>query len=186
MGAPIIFSGNDAKLLKPNLDFFGNAKILSGSVDPTSVATSAPKGSLYLNTSTGFTYRKTDAGSTTNWVILAAQSSSPGDISETSFSAANNQSSPTNVTGLAFANATVRSFDALVSVFVDATADLFEQFSLYGIQKGASWEMSATGTGDASGFTFSITNAGQVQYTNSNYAGFSSAVVKFRAITTSV
>lgn len=70
MGSPVIFSGNDAKTLKPNIDLFGNAKILSGSVDPTSSATSAPKGSIYLNTSTGFLYRKTDAGSSTNWVTI--------------------------------------------------------------------------------------------------------------------
>lgn len=67
MGSPIIFSGNDAKLLKSNLDFFGQSKILSGTVDPSSVATSAPIGSLYLNSSSGLLYRKTDAGSSTNW-----------------------------------------------------------------------------------------------------------------------
>lgn len=71
MAAPIIWSGNSAKLLKPILDFFGQAQILSGTVDPTSVATSAPKGSLYLNTSNGNTYKKTDSGSSTNWIIMA-------------------------------------------------------------------------------------------------------------------
>lgn len=71
MSAPIIFSGASAKLLKPILDFFGNAQILSGTVDPSITATTAPKGSLYLNTSTGFTYRKLDAGSTTNWAVTA-------------------------------------------------------------------------------------------------------------------
>lgn len=71
MAAPIIWSGSSAKLLKPILDFFGQAQILSGTVDPTSVATSAPKGSLYLNTSTGLTYRKTDSGSSTNWQTLS-------------------------------------------------------------------------------------------------------------------
>lgn len=60
---------------------------------------------------------------------------SAGDINETSFSAANNQASPANVTGLAFANATVRSFSALVSVYIDATTDLYEVFKLLGIQK---------------------------------------------------
>lgn len=185
MGAPIIFSGNNAKLLKQNLDFFGQVSILSGSTDPTSVAANAPKGSLYLNTTNGFTYRKTDAGNTTNW-LLNTTTQSAGDIGETSFSAANNQSAAANVTGLAFANATVRSFQAIVSVFVNATSSLYEQFTLYGIQKGAAWEMSATTVGDASGFTFSITTAGQVQYTDSNYTGFTAATVKFRAITTSV
>lgn len=71
-GAPIIFSGNDAKTLKPNIDLFGSTKILSGSLNPSSTATNAPKGSLYMSTSTGLLYRKSDAGSSTNWNTLAA------------------------------------------------------------------------------------------------------------------
>lgn len=107
--------------------------------------------------------------------------SSTGDIDETSFAAANNQSSAADVTGLAFANASVRAFEAQVSVTVDATSDLFASYKLYGIQKGASWEMSQTSVGDVTGFVFTITTAGQVQYTDSNYTGFVSATVKFRA-----
>lgn len=112
--------------------------------------------------------------------------SSPGDISETSFSAANNQSSAADVTGLAFANGVVRSFQAQVSVFIDATSDLFEVFNLQGIQKGSSWDMSIDSTGDASGIVFSITSAGQVQYQSSNISGFISNTIKFRATTTSI
>jgi hypothetical protein len=184
VGAPIIFSGNDAKTLKSNIDLNGNAKILSGSVDPTSVATSAPKGSIYLNTSTGLIYRKTDSGSSTNWSTLNSVSS--GDITETSFSISNNQSSPANVTSFNFNNSNVRSFEAIVSVYVDATSDLFEAFTLRGIQKGASWEMSQVSVGDNSLVVFSITSAGQIQYTSGNYSGFSSGIIKFRAITTSI
>lgn len=66
-GDAVIFSGNDVKTLKPNIDLYGQGKILSGSTDPTSVATSAPVGSIYLNTSNGNLYRKVDAGSSTNW-----------------------------------------------------------------------------------------------------------------------
>lgn len=69
--AAAIFSGSTIKILKPILDLFGQAQILSGTVDPTSVATSAPKGSIYLNTSNGNTYKKTDSGSSTNWTIMA-------------------------------------------------------------------------------------------------------------------
>lgn len=67
-----VFSGNDVKLLKANLDFNGQSKILSGTVDPTSVATSAPIGSIYLNSSNGELYRKLDSGSSTNWEIIGA------------------------------------------------------------------------------------------------------------------
>lgn len=111
---------------------------------------------------------------------------SAGDINETSFAMANNQTTAADVTGLAFANAIVRSFEALVSVEIDATADLFEVFKLNGIQKGAGWDMSVESTGDTSNVNFTITSAGQVQYTSGNVAGFSSGDIKFRAITTSV
>jgi hypothetical protein len=112
--------------------------------------------------------------------------SSTGDINETSFSLANNQATPANVTGLAFAAGVVRSFEALVSVEIDATADLFEVFTLRGIQKNGSFDMSITANGDDSGVVFSITNAGQVQYLSSNNAGFVSGLIKFRAQTLSV
>lgn len=111
---------------------------------------------------------------------------STGDILETSFAAANNQAVAANVTGLAFANGTVRSFKVHGSIVSDATADLFEAFELEGIQRGSDWVMSDSRTGDESEVVFTITTAGQVQYTSGNYAGFSSLTIKFRAITTSV
>jgi hypothetical protein len=105
------------------------------------------------------------------------------DIATTSFSAANNQSSAANVTGLAFSNSTVRAFQAEVSVTVIATSNLYEFFTINGIQRGADWQITYSSTGDVSGFLFSITNAGQIQYTDSNYSGFTSATLKFRADT---
>jgi hypothetical protein len=111
---------------------------------------------------------------------------SAGDIDETSFSAANNQSSFANITGFAFANASVRSFKAFVSVAIDATASKFEMFELNGIQKGSSWDMSISSVGDDSGVSFQITNAGQIQYTSSSDAGFVSNSMKFRALVTSI
>ncbi len=112
--------------------------------------------------------------------------SSAGDLPEDSFSTANNQSSPANVTGFAFANAEVRSFKALASVEIDADDDLFEVFDIQAIQKGSSWDLAAVSTGDNSGIIFSITAGGQVQYTSTNVSGFASGLIKFRAITTSV
>lgn len=111
---------------------------------------------------------------------------SAGDIQETSFSLTNNQSTVANITGLAFANGVVRSFKAIVSIYIDASSDLFEVFELNGIQRGSDWVMSIESEGDDSGLTFSITNAGQIQYTSTNVAGFVSGVANFRATTTSV
>jgi len=112
--------------------------------------------------------------------------SSAGDISETSFSGNNNQGVTADIVGLAFANGTVRSFSALMSVYVDATSSLYETFELLGIQKGSTWDMSVSSTGDDSGVVLSITNLGQVQYTSANYSGFNALTMKFRAITVSV
>lgn len=108
---------------------------------------------------------------------------SAGDISETSFALADNQAAPSNVTGLAF-SAAVRSFEALVSVEIDAASDLFEVFKLYGIRRGADWQMSVESTGDDSLVAFTITSGGQVRYTSGSYATFVSAAAKFRALTT--
>jgi hypothetical protein len=80
MGSAVIFSGSDVKSLKSNLDLNGQSKILSGTVDPSSVATAGNPGSLYLNSSTGVVYRKTDSGTTTNWVQLTSPAFAQGAI----------------------------------------------------------------------------------------------------------
>jgi hypothetical protein len=117
---------------------------------------------------------------------IIAGITSPGDLDDTAFSFANNQSAAANVTGFAFANATVRSFKALISVSVDATTDLFEMFEIEGIQKGSEWDYSISSRGDVTGLSFSITNAGQIQYTSPSFAGFVSGTIKFRALTTAL
>jgi hypothetical protein len=109
-----------------------------------------------------------------------------GDIAHSSFSAANNQASAANVTGLAFAAANVRSFKAQVSVSIDATTDLNEVFELTGIQLASGFVMASSSVGDDSGVVFTITSAGQVQYTSQNSAGFVSNTIKFRAQVTDV
>jgi len=109
-----------------------------------------------------------------------------GDIPETIWTPANNQAVAADVTGLVFSSAIVRSFRAQVSVFIDATVDLGEVFNLYGMQRGTGWDMTVTSTGDYSNIEFTITAAGQVQYTSANEAGWTSSTGRFRAWTTSV
>lgn len=104
-----------------------------------------------------------------------------GDIVPTTFSAANNQATPSNVTGLAFANASVTSFDALISIKVTATASLFQTVRILGVQKGSSWEITETSAGDDTGITFSITTAGQIQYVSTSQTGWTATAIKFRA-----
>lgn len=116
---------------------------------------------------------------------LIAGITSQGDIDEKSYSFSNSQVVPESITDFAFSNASVRSFNAIVSVKIDADSDLYEVFELHGIQKGSEWDLSISSSGDSTGIMFSITNSGQLQYTSENYTGFVSGTMKFRAITTS-
>lgn len=122
-----------------------------------------------------------DATSSIQTQLDARLLESAGDINETSFTAADNQVAAANVTGLAFANGTVRSFEAIVSI---VRASTYQQFILNGIQKGASWELGQSSLGDDCGLTFTLTSAGQVQYVSTSTG--STATVKFRALTTTV
>jgi cytoskeletal protein CcmA (bactofilin family) len=113
-----------------------------------------------------------------------------GDIcKEMTFYANNNQSVPDNITDFNFSNSTVRSFDAMVSVYIAVSgggSDLYANYNLKGIQKSGYWVLNSTFIGDSTGVTFSITTNGQIQYISTNIANFVSDTMKFRALTTSV
>lgn len=73
----VIFKGADVQTLKDNiaLGTSQHIKILSGDTDnPTSVAKSAPQGSLYFRSGTTEVYRKLDNGSSTNWELQVSVS----------------------------------------------------------------------------------------------------------------
>lgn len=109
----------------------------------------------------------------------------PADILTTSFTIANNQSSVANVTGLVFDNTEVRS--AIVSYSISRSTTTTEysecgQLMLTRNSSAGTWEMARYAVGDA-GVVFSVTNAGQVQYTSSNMSsgtGYASKL-KFNA-----
>jgi len=113
-------------------------------------------------------------------------SPSMGDISrERVFNASNNVTSPTNITGFAFSNEVVRAFDAVVSVTIlDEGSNKYAYYNLKGIQKGSNWVINSSYVGDVTGYTFSINNSGEIQYTSTSIAGWISATVHFRALTT--
>lgn len=125
MAAPIIFKGNNAKLLKENLEFT-NAQFKTGT-----------------------------------------------------FSAANNQVSAANVTGLNLSGFRAAAIE--ISIDIQATADLFAKFRLEAIQKNGTWQLSQEYLGDETNINFSITTGGQIQYTSGNEAGFSSSTMKHTA-----
>lgn len=109
-----------------------------------------------------------------------------GGINETEFLIANNQSVAADVTGFLFANATVRSFTAQVSIFINADTELHELVIIHGMQLEADWVITSESTGEDSGIVFSIEADGQVQYTSQNLVGFVSGAMRFKAITTGV
>lgn len=111
------------------------------------------------------------------------------DILLTSFTIANNQSSVANVTSLAFDTSVVRSAIIEYSIYrySDAPIEHSETGFIFLSYKsiGASWEIAQQYSG-TSGVTFSITSAGQVQYTSTDLGGTVGSRVgklKFRART---
>ena len=66
MGASI-FSGNYVKILKSKFNLNDSAFVLADGTDPRIIATTAPIGSIHMNTTTGIICKKLDAGSSTNW-----------------------------------------------------------------------------------------------------------------------
>lgn len=108
-----------------------------------------------------------------------------GDIPETIFVGADNQTNA-NITGLNFANGVTRSFDATIQVVIIATGNLYEVFNIRGIQRDADWTITVTSTGDTSGTSFNITNAGQIQYSQGAIAGLTSLTMTFKADTLGV
>ena len=68
---PILWSGSNAFNILSGLCLGASACVMSGGLDPSSVAVSAPQGSLYMSTS-GSSYLKQDAGLSTNWTLLSS------------------------------------------------------------------------------------------------------------------
>jgi hypothetical protein len=120
-----------------------------------------------------------------NLQTLNASIGSSGDIIEKSFSIIESQIS-TSITDFIFPSASIKSFSALVSVVIDATADLSEQFELNGIQLSSGWVLSIISRGDNTNITFDVDSTGQVRYSSSTYSGFVSGTMKFRAFTTGI
>jgi hypothetical protein len=98
-----------------------------------------------------------------------------GDILDTEISIANNQSSVASVTGLTFDVGTVRS--AVVTYSVYRSTTLSEKgecgiLLLTYLSTANAWNISRY-SNDDSGIVFTVTDAGQVQYTTDNMSGAS-------------
>lgn len=110
--------------------------------------------------------------------------SGTGDILNTTFTVANNQSSVANVTGLTFDTGTVRSAIVTYSVYRSTTTTEKGETGfllLTYLSTAAAWTITRYANDDA-GLVFTVTDAGQVQYTSDNMSGSSySGTMKFKA-----
>lgn len=109
------------------------------------------------------------------------------DITQTSATIANNQSSATNVSGLSFDTTEVRGAIVEYSVYRVTTGSGATEAVETGLMflsylsTAGTWDI-ATQHGGGAGVTFTVTNAGQVRYTSTNFTGSSySGLIKFRA-----
>lgn len=158
------------------------SRSLSVDIDGTTEETSADDAdTLLMYDNSALALRKVSRGNLLSGLPLK----STGDINETSFAGSSGAASAP-VTGLAFTNGSVRSFAAQVSVVVDATVDLYEEFEIHGIQRGADWVVTVESTGDDTSVDFNIDNTGQIVYTSPAYAGFVSMDIRYRAKVTGV
>ena len=97
-----------------------------------------------------------------------------------SFTPSNNNTTVGNVLGLSFDNTYISSFTVTLSVNITATSNLYETFVLEAVQLDSEWDLYVSSYGDSTDITFSITNAGQVQYTTPNYPGFINAIFRYQ------
>jgi hypothetical protein len=95
-------------------------------------------------------------------------------VNQISFNIANNQSSAANITGLLFSPLTFRGIIITYSIYrqssLASAAQIGELKFVYNTATG-DWYLSDTGAGQNAGVEFSITNAGQIQYTSTLYDG---------------
>lgn len=144
----------------------------------------------------GTTYNYPEPGESKGWgedatafaegvTELLSDLKGPNDIVQTTFSLANNQTSPADITGLAFDITQVRSSVINYSIYrVTDSNELAESGQIFIVYKNnaATWSLARQFFNDDSGITFSITNTGQVQYTSTNVAGTNySGIINFRA-----
>lgn len=113
------------------------------------------------------------------------------DIAETTFTIANNTSSAADIVGLVFNPSTVRSAVVDYSIYRStSTTELAEKGKLELVYKnggtiGSKWTIGQVYFGDDAGVRFTMTDAGQIQYTSTNMTGTDySGEIKFEATVT--
>ena len=111
---------------------------------------------------------------------------STGDINQTGFVASNNQNTPNDVTRFAFGN-NVKSFIGMACITIETSTETLDNlYELKGLRTSSNWLLQSNTMGNNVGIDFTITNAGQIQYTSTNIDNWISTNIKFRATTTTI
>jgi len=116
------------------------------------------------------------------------------DISESSFLISENVSTSEVITGLSFDDTTTRSFEAIVSIEIEADTNLSELVKVLGVRKGdGSWAIEvnrgdypANHLGDDTDVEISFVVSGgnlEGRYVSGTYTNFVSGTIRFRAET---
>jgi len=174
--------------------FVSSGTLMNGTLGVTGASTfyndlSVTSGSLFVRTD-DFAPLVNGTASGTGSILFNGVDVSPslGDISrEREFQANNDVRSESDITGFAFDNSIVRAFDAIVSVAIyygNNDNNKFAYYNLKGVQKYGGWVLNSSFVGDITGFTFSITPNGQIQYTSTDIPSHNATYVNFRALTT--
>ena len=100
------------------------------------------------------------------------------NISEQSIDLSDNVTNQ-NVTGFLIAAAVIISFEATITVDIDATVDQQESFQVKALYNGTAWDYSIDSIGDCE-LDLSIDSTGQVGYTLPVVTGFVSGKLRFK------
>ncbi len=103
-------------------------------------------------------------------------------VSELSFTAANNQITQSNITGLVFSNS--KSFELmLLSSLITISGEYNANFKIRGVKANSGWTLTYTYIGDDTYVDFYINSStGQLEYTTSNVLNWISTTFKYKAI----
>ena len=150
---------------------------LSYSVGNVGINTTSPTKSLDVNGTLNVT-----SDATLNNVAVNNLNLGTSNLYSSSFLASNNQSIPENITGLVFDNNTTMYFDATLTVIIltSLPSTIQQVFKFQCNYNGNGWDLFInTLFGDNSGIEFNITVDGQIQYTSTDIANFSSSTFRY-------
>lgn len=165
---------NDASGTLSDFSALTNGQLVIGSTGLAPVAATLTAGSGISITN--------GAGSITVSTTIPA-----GDIPQTSWVGPANNTADQVITGLSFAN-TVRSFEAMVDVYIDnGGAGFWTVYKLTGKRKALTWatyELTSEFSGDiVAGLSFNVNSSGQVRVSTGSISGYVAGETRFRAIT---